>query len=67
MQLHGESPEGPMSVVVTAIADDFVTVDAFFFLSGVTLHFAVKVESVREATAEELDHGHAHGGDGHHH
>ena len=56
-----------MSVVVTAIADDFVTVDANHPLAGETLHFAVKVESVREATAEELDHGHAHRGDGHHH
>ena len=67
MQLHGESPEGPMAVVVTAIADDFVTVDANHPLAGQTLHFAVKIESVRQATVEELDHGHAHGGDGHHH
>ena len=29
-------------------------------LAGVTLHFAVEIEAVREATAEELEHGHVH-------
>lgn len=29
-------------------------------LAGITLHFAVKIEEIREATAEELDHGHVH-------
>lgn len=67
MQLHGESPEGPMSVVVTEIADDVVTVDGNHPLAGETLHFAVKVDSVRAATESELAHGHSHGSDGHHH
>ena len=67
MQLHGESPQGPMSVVVKEITDDGVVVDANHPLAGETLHFAVKVESVRAATESELAHGHAHGGDGHHH
>ena len=30
-------------------------------LAGETLQFSVEVVDVREATAEELDHGHAHG------
>lgn len=67
MQLHGESPQGPMSVVVKEINDDSVVVDANHPLAGVTLNFAVSVVSVREATESELAHGHAHGGDGHHH
>lgn len=67
MQLHGDSPQGPMSVVVVDIADDVVTVDANHPLAGQTLHFAVKIESIRAATESELEHGHAHGGDGHHH
>ena len=67
MQLHGESPQGPMSVVVKEVNDDSVVVDANHPLAGETLHFAVKIDSVREATESELAHGHAHGGDGHHH
>ena len=36
-------------------------------LAGETLFFSGKVEGIREATAEELDHGHVHGPGGHHH
>ncbi len=36
-------------------------------LAGVTLHFDVKIADVREATAEELEHGHVHGAGGHQH
>jgi FKBP-type peptidyl-prolyl cis-trans isomerase SlyD len=43
-----------------------VTVDFNHPLSGKTLHFDVTVQSVREATDEELEHGHAHGEGGAH-
>ncbi|MEO5667758.1 MAG: peptidylprolyl isomerase, partial [Bdellovibrionota bacterium] len=33
--------------------------------AGETLNFDVEVLSVRQATADELSHGHAHGPDGH--
>ncbi len=36
-------------------------------LAGDELHFNVKVVNLREPTEEELDHGHVHQGDGHHH
>ena len=36
-------------------------------LAGETLFFSGKVEGIRDATAEELDHGHVHGPGGHHH
>ena len=36
-------------------------------LAGLTLRFKAKVQSVREATAEEIAHGHVHGPHGHHH
>jgi FKBP-type peptidyl-prolyl cis-trans isomerase SlyD len=36
-------------------------------LAGVTLHFNVEITGVREATPEELAHGHVHGEGGHHH
>ena len=54
-------------VTVRDVDGDQVTVDGNHPLAGQRLHFKVKVVSVREATAEELDHGHAHGEGGHHH
>lgn len=52
------------------IADDAVTVDFNHPLAGQTLHFEVEVALVRDATEDELVHGHPHGLDGtsgHHH
>lgn len=60
MQFGAETAQGQVTVVVTEIEDDFVTVDGNHPLVGMTLRFVGKVEGVREATAEELDHGHAH-------
>ncbi len=54
-------------VRIEAVNGDTVKVDFNHPLAGKTLHFKVTVKNVREATAEELTHGHAHGGDGHHH
>ena len=42
-------------------------VDTNHPLAGKTLKFAVEIVSVRDATAEEIAHGHAHGEGGHHH
>ena len=36
-------------------------------LAGVTLHFAVQIVAVRDATEDEVAHGHPHGPGGHHH
>ena len=58
---------GHGQVVVTQVQGDMVTVDGNHALAGVTLKFAVEVAKVREATAEELMHGHVHGPGGHHH
>lgn len=61
MQFEAKSPDGHSQVVtVKAVSDDGVTVDANHPLAGVTLNFDVTVESIREATEEELGHGHAH-------
>jgi FKBP-type peptidyl-prolyl cis-trans isomerase SlyD len=58
--------DGLRFVMVTSMSGDYATVDGNHPLAGMTLHFAVKVVEVREATAEELEHGHVHGPGGHH-
>ncbi len=67
MQFQGRGPEGVINVTVTRIEDDKVHIDGNHPLAGQTLHFAVKVTDVREASAEELEHGHVHGEGGHQH
>jgi FKBP-type peptidyl-prolyl cis-trans isomerase SlyD len=67
MQFQAQGPQGARLVVVTQVATDVVTVDANHPLAGQTLHFDVEVSDVRDATAEELEHGHVHGPHGHHH
>ncbi|MEO5970120.1 MAG: peptidylprolyl isomerase [Bdellovibrionia bacterium] len=67
MRYQVEGDEGPMVLTIVEIRDDEVIVDANHPLAGVTLHFDVEVGSVREATENELSHGHAHGPNDHHH
>jgi FKBP-type peptidyl-prolyl cis-trans isomerase SlyD len=66
MRFTAQSDHGNVSVVVTNVTADEVTVDGNHPLAGVVLHFAGSIESVREATGEEIAHGHSHDG-GHHH
>lgn len=54
-------------VTVTDVALDGVTVDANHPLAGVELNFAVEIMDVRNASDEEIQHGHVHGPGGHHH
>ena len=54
-------------VTVTNVGLSEITVDANHPLAGVELNFAVEVLSIREATEDELAHGHVHGPGGHHH
>jgi FKBP-type peptidyl-prolyl cis-trans isomerase SlyD len=54
-------------VTVTEVSAETVTVDANHELAGVELHFDVEVMEVRNATSEEISHGHVHGAGGHHH
>jgi FKBP-type peptidyl-prolyl cis-trans isomerase SlyD len=67
MKLHAQTQEGPREVTVTQVLGDTVTIDANHPLAGKHLNFAIHVTDVREATAEELEHGHVHGAHGHHH
>lgn len=67
MRFRVQSEVGEQVVVVTNIDGDDVTVDGNHPLAGETLKFEVDVKAVREASPEELDHGHAHGPGGHGH
>ncbi|MGE0621654.1 MAG: peptidylprolyl isomerase [Pseudomonadales bacterium] len=61
MQLQSQSPDGRVQqLTVDAIGDTSATLNANHMLAGKVLHFEVEVTEVRPATAEELDHGHAH-------
>ncbi len=68
MQFHAQGPDG-QSLVVTVVGSDSdtVTVDGNHPLSGMQLHFDVQVVDVRDASQEEIEHGHVHGPGGHHH
>lgn len=62
------SPDGHrMMVQITAVQETTVTINANHPLAGVKLLFDVEIVGIRPATKEELEHGHAHSGDGHHH
>ena len=67
MQFHADTPEGTQVITVIDIDNGIVTVDGNHDLAGETLTFDVEVIKVRDATQEELDHGHVHGIGGHHH
>ena len=68
MELSAQGPDGDeVPFVISGVEQDAVTIDLNHPLAGKTLHFDVTVREVRAATAEELEHGHAHGADGHEH
>jgi FKBP-type peptidyl-prolyl cis-trans isomerase SlyD len=67
MRLQAQTEHGPRAVTVTQLTGDLVTLDGNHPLAGQNLNFEVEVGEVRAASAEELEHGHVHGPDGHHH
>ncbi len=64
MSFRATTDHGEQSVIIIDKDDTNVTVDGNHPLSGMTLVFDVTIEDVREATAEELEHGHVHGAGG---
>ena len=62
-----QTQSGPMEVVVRKMGRFMVDVDANHPLAGRTLTFDIEIVDVREATEEEIAHGHAHGAGGHEH
>ena len=68
MQFEAQTGQGgTVPVTVTAVTDETVTVDGNHPLAGKNLNFDVSIGAVRDATAEELEHGHVHGPGGHEH
>ncbi|WP_029407656.1 peptidylprolyl isomerase [Thiomicrorhabdus sp. Milos-T2] len=67
MRFEAQSEQGFHSVVITEINDETVTVDGNHEMAGMDLTFDIEVIDVRDATEEEISHGHAHGTGGHHH
>ncbi|MFZ9595894.1 MAG: FKBP-type peptidyl-prolyl cis-trans isomerase [Bdellovibrionia bacterium] len=61
-----ETDDGYEILTITDIQGDEVTVDTNHPLAGQTLHFEVEVTDVREATDEEIEHGHPHTPNTHH-
>jgi FKBP-type peptidyl-prolyl cis-trans isomerase SlyD len=67
MQFQARTEDGMRLFTVVAVVGDMVTLDGNHPLADQTLNFDVEIVSVREATSEELEHGHVHGAGGHHH
>jgi len=58
---------GPRAVTIHKVGMSVVDVDLNHPMAGKDLQFEIEVVEVREASAEELDHGHVHGDGGHQH
>jgi FKBP-type peptidyl-prolyl cis-trans isomerase SlyD len=68
LSLSMETDKGhTVPVRIVEVHEKSVKLDANHELAGVTLHFEVRIDSVRAASSEELQHGHVHGPGGHHH
>ena len=68
MSFMADSPDGKhLPFTIKEIKDDFVTVDFNHPLAGKKLEFDLELVDVRDATSEEITHGHVHGPGGHHH
>lgn len=67
MRVQLDTEEGPVVAVVSSIEGSDITLDMNHPLADMTLHFDVEIVSVRQATTDEIAHGHVHGEGGHQH
>ena len=67
-QFHAQTAQGTQVITIAGVDGDTINIDANHPLAGETLHFDVAVNDVRDATEEEIAHGHPHapGGCGSH-
>jgi len=61
MQFEAEDEDGNTIVTITAVDGEEITVDSNPEFAGMDLTYEVKVVEIREATEEEIEHGHVHG------
>lgn len=66
-QFQAQTDQGVEIITVAAIEGDTIKIDGNHPMAGETLHFDVDVIEIREATEEEISHGHPHGPGGHQH
>jgi len=68
-QLRATTDDGEQTVIVVDVQEEEITVDGNHPLAGIDLKFDVEILEVRDATEDELSHGHVHGegGCGHSH
>lgn len=64
MEFHAETDNGPQVVEVVDVDGDTITIDGNHPFAGEDLHFEVEIMDVRDATENELQHGHVHGAGG---
>jgi len=68
MRYVANSPDGKqMPFLITEVKEEDIKVDFNHPLAGKNLEFDVELLDIRDATPEEISHGHVHGPDGHHH
>ena len=67
MQVVLQTNFGPRAVTIEKVGMSVVDVDLNHPMAGKDLHFDIEIVEVREAAAEELEHGHVHGAGGHEH
>ncbi|MCP5326120.1 MAG: peptidylprolyl isomerase [Oceanospirillaceae bacterium] len=67
MVAHVQTEQGARQVMIVKVGKFMVDVDTNHPLAGRTLVFDIIIDAVRDATEEEVAHGHAHGVGGHHH
>lgn len=65
--LNLQTKDGPVQVTVMKVGRFNVDVDANHPLAGETLTFDIEITEVRDASPEEIEHGHVHGPGGHEH
>jgi FKBP-type peptidyl-prolyl cis-trans isomerase SlyD len=66
LEVQAETPDGPITFTVVDVEGDEAVLDANHPLAGMTLTFDIEVLEVRDATPEEISHGHVHGAGGAH-
>lgn len=68
-QFHAQTAQGTQIISIASVEGDTINIDANHPLAGETLHFEVDILDIRDATEDEITHGHPHmeGGCGHDH